>query len=164
MMGVDWRPKRGLWRARISVNQKRTDLGEFTTEVEARAAYDRALELLGPARVRRERSMADPGDRFRAKTQVQPNGCVLWLGCKDKDGYGKFQLNGGGKQRHVRAHRFAFFMAHGQWPSRLALHSCDTPSCVNPAHLEDGDQGQNVRDCVARGRHRPGRVGRRRSA
>jgi hypothetical protein len=102
---------------------------------------------------------SDPAARFARKVERQPNGCLLWTGAKDKDGYGKFQLNSAGKQQHVRAHRYAYFLARGHWPNRLALHSCDTPGCVNPDHLEDGDQGQNVRDCVARGRHRPGRSG-----
>ena len=87
-----------------------------------------------------------------AKTIPQPNGCVLWSGAKDKDGYGKFQLNHGGRQRHVRAHRFAFFMATGRWPKGLALHSCDTPACVNPGHLRDGTQSENLIQCAVRKR------------
>ncbi len=155
-MSVDWRPKRGLWRARISVNRRRFDLGEFATEDKARSAYANALRSMAHLRIVKDRRMADPRVRFMAKTAPQANGCVLWLGATDKDGYGKFQLNGGGRQTHVRAHRYAYFLANGRWPSELALHSCDTPSCVSAAHLEDGDQGKNVRDCVARKRHRSG--------
>lgn len=146
------------------MNRKRVELGRFVTEAEARAVYERANIAAESERVRRARAATDPRERFASKTAAQPNGCVLWLGAKDKDGYGKFQLNGGGRQLHVRAHRYAFFLARGAWPTDLALHTCDTAACVNPDHLEDGDQGKNVRDCVTRGRHRCGRVGRRRHA
>lgn len=149
-MGVD--SNRGLWRARISVNRHRVELGRFATEVEARAVYADAVQRLAPGRVRAPRPASDPRDRFASKTAIGPNGCVLWTGAKDKDGYGKFQLNGGGKQTHVRAHRFAFFAANGRWPSDQALHSCDTPSCVNPEHLSDGSQSENLVQCAVRGR------------
>lgn len=153
-MSVDF--YRGKWRARVSVNRKRVELGRFDSEAEARRVYDVANAEANRVRTRRYRAPSDPRARFASKTAPQPSGCIEWTGAKDKDGYGKFQLNGGGKQTHVRAHRYAFFLAHGRWPSELALHRCDNAACVNPEHLEDGDQGKNVRDCVARGRHRYG--------
>jgi hypothetical protein len=156
-VGVDWKADLGKWRARISVNRQRTELGYFNSRNEALAVYDAALLRLAPMRKVRDREKSDPATRFSGKVTTAPNGCILWQGAKDKDGYGKFQLNGGGKQTHVRAHRYAYFLKHTKWPAQLILHSCDTPSCVNPDHLEDGDQGKNVRDCVARGRHRSGR-------
>ena len=156
-MSVDFRNYRQKWRARISVNRSRIDLGEFETQAEAMAAYVEALEKYGPIRTVKDRAKSDPAVRFASKTFAADNGCILWQGATDKDGYGKFQLNGNGSQRHVRAHRFAYFLRHGAWPEELILHTCDTPGCVNPDHLENGDQGKNVRDCVARGRHRHGR-------
>lgn len=155
-MSVDFRSHRQKWRARISVNRNRIDLGEFETQAEAMVAYADALKEHGPTRTVKVRAKSDPATRFASKTSIAENGCVLWLGATDKDGYGKFQLNGNGVQKHVRAHRFSYFLKHGEWPEELVLHACDTPSCVDPDHLESGDQGKNVRDCVARGRHRPG--------
>lgn len=149
----------GAWRARISVNRKRIELGNFADRDSAQRAYDEALARLGPTRVVKNRVMSDPAKRFHSKTKLDPEtGCILWQAARSPDGYGKFQLNGGGKQRHIRAHRYAFFLRHGRWPHDMALHRCDTPMCVNPDHLEDGDQAKKVRDCVARGRHRYGRA------
>lgn len=144
-MGVDF--VRGRWRARVSVNGKRNHIGHFISE-----AYATALEKAKMERVRRARATSDPRERFFAKTVRADNGCLLWTGGVDKDGYGKFQLNGGGGQQHVRAHRYAYFLAHGKWPSLQALHSCDTPGCVEATHLSDGSQAENLQQCAARGR------------
>jgi hypothetical protein len=103
----------------------------------------------------RQEEWEDPAAIFMRSVQPQPNGCHLWTGGKDKDGYGKFALTTGHrKQSSVRAHRYAFFLRNGRWPKKLALHSCDTPACVNPDHLTDGTQKENIQQCVARGRHR----------
>lgn len=101
-------------------------------------------------------ALFDLDPRFWSKVD-RSGSCWLWLKAKDKDGYGKYQLNGGGRQKHVRAHRYAFYLSHGKWADGLVLHSCDNSSCVNPDHLEEGTQDRNVRDCVSRGRHRAGR-------
>lgn len=82
--------------------------------------------------------------------------CWLWTGGVDKDGYGKFQItisNVAPKQLHVRAHRYSFLLEHGRWPDEVSLHSCHNPRCVNPAHINDGTQSQNVVDTVLRRTH-----------
>lgn len=86
--------------------------------------------------------------------------CHIWTGCTNEHGYGKFGLLG----KVERAHRVAFFLAHGRWPEPCALHRCDTPACVRLAHLFEGTKADNSRDMTAKGRsgshQHPGRLAR----
>jgi hypothetical protein len=52
------------------------------------------------------------------------------------------------------AHRVAWSLHHGREPERWILHHCDNRRCCNPAHLYEGDVGDNSRDKVQAGRHR----------
>ena len=36
----------------------------------------------------------------------------------------------------------------------VAAHECDNRSCINPLHITEKTQSQNIKDCVARGRHK----------
>lgn len=38
----------------------------------------------------------------------------------------------------------------------FACHSCDNPPCVNPRHLYEGTNQDNVNDAVSRNRHKTG--------
>lgn len=89
--------------------------------------------------------------RFWAKADKSggPNACWNWTACKDKDGYGFFRH----QHKNLKAHRVAVAL-DGRDPSgRMVCHSCDNPSCVNPAHLWLGDNSQNQKDSVSKGRH-----------
>lgn len=88
--------------------------------------------------------------RFWNKAAVVPSGCWLWTKAKDHRGYGRYEHNG----RTSAAHRVAHEALIGPIPEGLnVLHGCDTPNCVNPSHLRAGTQGENLQDCVARGRN-----------
>lgn len=86
-------------------------------------------------------------DRFWSKVN-KTESCWLWTGCTNEKGYG---LLGVGRIS-TKAHRISFFLAHGHWPNS-ALHSCDTPACVNPDHIRDGNAKENMADLLARGRN-----------
>lgn len=74
--------------------------------------------------------------------------CWEWSGTKVSSGYGRFWYNG----KMVGAHRFVYFVTVGHWP-KVCRHRCDNPCCVNPFHLENGTQADNMKDSVDRGRN-----------
>lgn len=87
--------------------------------------------------------------RFWSKVATgEPDECWPFTRTCNRLGYGMFHFQG--KDRG--AHRVAFFLAHGRWPEPQCLHSCDNPSCCNPAHLREGTHSENMRECVERGR------------
>ena len=75
--------------------------------------------------------------------------CWEWLGAKDSAGYGFFRLDG----LTQRAHRVSWFIEHNKKPYGILRHICDNPSCVNPHHLLDGTQKDNVQDMLRRKRN-----------
>ena len=93
-------------------------------------------------------------NRFWSKVNITKD-CWLWTAGIDKDGYGKFAVGGKGTQRHFRSHRLSWYLSTGHMPnnSELVLHKCDVPNCINPDHLFLGDQKDNIRDAIAKGRH-----------
>ena len=82
------------------------------------------------------------------------DGCWVWNGATDGDGYGCFSYAG----KSYRAHRIALEL-DGRPPGEMfACHHCDNPSCVNPDHLFVGTNKDNMVDMVAKGRN-PDRFG-----
>lgn len=86
-------------------------------------------------------------------TPDEVTGCWLFDGGLVNGGYG--QVRRGLKK--ALAHRAAWEAANGPIPPGLCVcHKCDTPRCVNPAHLFLGTGADNMADKVAKGRqHRP---------
>lgn len=94
---------------------------------------------------------------FEALYIPEPNtGCWLWAGRMDKDGYGlRGTRDSTGHYHTFRAHRLMWQFEHGDVQlkrSELVCHRCDTPACVNPAHLFVGTAGDNNRDRTRKGR------------
>jgi hypothetical protein len=102
--------------------------------------------------IRTGRSRQDIAIRFQKYVMPEPNsGCWLWTGGTHKTGYGAFTIC---KRKQVSAHRISWEIHHGSIPKGLCvLHRCDTPSCVNPAHLFLGTNQENSKDCVKKKRH-----------
>ena len=78
-----------------------------------------------------------------------PTECWLWCGCKDSSGYGIVRIN----KRKFSAHRISYFLHFGGILSGMHIcHRCDVPSCVNPSHLFEGTDKDNMADCAKKGR------------
>ena len=87
---------------------------------------------------------------LRKKSERQPNGCLLWTGYKQPNGYGYINLG----EFHIAAHRAALIVGGTDLPDDMdACHKCDVRACIEPTHLYAGTRKQNMADCTARGRH-----------
>jgi hypothetical protein len=96
--------------------------------------------------------------RFWTKVSISedPNACWLWTAAISHGGYGSIGL-GGASAGVARTHRVAYFLANGPIPPHMhVLHKCDTPACVNPAHLFLGTAFDNAQDKVRKGRNYTG--------
>lgn len=80
-----------------------------------------------------------------------PDGCWIWKAYKDPNGYGRC---GVADRKVALAHRVAYVLTNGEPPADkpFILHSCDTPSCTNPAHCFPGTQADNIADMQRKGR------------
>lgn len=84
--------------------------------------------------------------------EVEPNtGCWLWLR-GESHRYGTVHPAGSEKHNET-AHRHMCALAVGPIPRGMCVcHRCDTPMCVNPAHLFVATHAENMRDCNTKGR------------
>lgn len=86
---------------------------------------------------------------FISKIQKK-RGCWLWLGYRNKRGYGVFNI----KNKKYLAHRISFMFAYGSAAGMCVLHKCDNPQCTNPKHLFLGTDQDNSDDKRAKGRQK----------
>ena len=95
-------------------------------------------------------------DKFwsRVKITNDETECWVWLAGKSglKVGYGTF-WNG---EKDIQSHRFALELKLGRRlkDKEYSLHKCDNPPCCNPSRLFVGSHLDNMRDKMAKGRHR----------
>ncbi len=78
-----------------------------------------------------------------ARTQVQEDGCWLWIGPRFTQGYGLFTFH----RKNRRAHRVLYVWTHGELPGDLVLdHACNNRLCVrpHPCHVRASSQKDNA--------------------
>lgn len=86
-------------------------------------------------------------ERLFVKVKHGPNGCWLWTGSVNNQGYGTIR-----PETHRRtvspvlAHRALYQRLIGDIPFKRELdHLCRDPRCVNPTHLEPVTHRENMR-------------------
>ncbi len=81
------------------------------------------------------------------------NDCLEWQKYTNRHGYGYVALNG----KNWSIHRLSYYFTYGEIPKgKWILHKCDNRKCIKPEHLYLGDNKQNVKDRMMRGRSAKG--------
>lgn len=80
---------------------------------------------------------------------VENNGCLELNQRNTNFGYARTKFLG----KEWLAHRLICFLLHPNFDKDLnCLHKCDNPKCINPDHLYQGLQKDNVQDAMNRNR------------
>jgi hypothetical protein len=79
----------------------------------------------------------DTYSRFIKKIQYASDGCWHWLGSIDKNGHGRFLVNG----KNQLAHKYSYETHNNIISSGPVQHTCKTLHCVNPEHLTEENNG-----------------------
>lgn len=110
-----------------------------------------AASRLGHAFARHKETLVE---RVAKRIATSDTGCHLWQRELTRGGYGQIWWKG----RTRLVNRALWEETRGPIPKGQCIcHTCDTPSCVNPAHHFLGSNAQNSADMVKKGRTRPPR-------
>lgn len=98
-----------------------------------------------------------PEQRFwsRVALTADVERCWNWQAGKMRSGYGSVAVNG----KITTTHRAAWFYTYGTMSTLHLLHSCDNKLCVNPNHLREGTNQDNIADKMSRNRQSRGERG-----
>jgi hypothetical protein len=87
---------------------------------------------------------------FLSKIRINSEGCWVWRGTIDVNGYGKIIIN----KKQLIVSRVAYLIFNGIDLEHYYLDfdtrhfRCHNPSCVNPFHLKIGTRSDNMKDSV----------------
>jgi hypothetical protein len=95
-------------------------------------------------------------DRFTDK-------CLRWpKSCNPVTGYGQMNIALAPPAKMVAAHRLSYEIYNGPLePGSVVLHTCDHRWCVNPNHLIQGTQKDNIGDMWSKGREAKRKLSKR---
>lgn len=98
-----------------------------------------------------------PSEKVFWERVQKPDGCWLYDGAKEINGYGYLQNPFADRPKFITAHRAAWIYTNGPIAEGMRVcHTCDIRSCINPAHLFLGTDQDNADDRVAKGRNKAG--------
>ena len=93
--------------------------------------------------------------RFAVKVRrLGGDGCWVWTARCNAAGYDEFHAAG---TTRLASHVALELAGRPRPTGMIAIHSCDNPPCVNPAHLKWASHLENMRDREAKGRTNPAR-------
>lgn len=74
-----------------------------------------------------------PEEVLKKYTKPGENGCIIWTGGQNDNGYGQLTF----RHEHLSTHRFVWKYFKGSLPdkSKQIDHICRNRLCVNPEHL-----------------------------
>src|SRR5262245_35312785 len=93
--------------------------------------------------------------KMLSRSTYNANGCLVWQGARNPDGYGNIRVITHPTIRWWKVHRLSWYLAYGTLPDSV-LHVCDNPPCWRIDHLFAGNQDLNMKDAASKGRLRKG--------
>jgi hypothetical protein len=79
--------------------------------------------------------------------------CINYKGKIAKNGYGRTPSRG--RSNCGYAHREALEIHMGRAVEGVVMHTCDNRACINPEHLREVTQRENLIDMYRKARHKP---------